>query len=301
MGFLPTFLFGLSPTVLAHGHYVTTDIAATFGICLATYLFLKFLLHSSNKNLVWAGIGFGIAELTKLSDALLIPYLLIIALVYAGVRVLGERKWWYYVKSLILIFIIGYVLVYAAYFLFTLNYPQQKQLEDATQILASFTPHWLADINLAMIKSEVLRPLGEYFLGLLMILQRSAGGNTGYFMGEVSAAGWWYYFPTLFLLKEPLPSLILILLGLILACRNMVKSSRMPTLSLRTKTKSLVDYLGTHFPEFAMAVFIIIYWGYSMRSPLNIGIRHLMPTLPLIYILTAGSLKNWFHSKIVVP
>ena len=32
----PAFLFGLSPTILAHGHYVTTDVGAAFGILLAT-------------------------------------------------------------------------------------------------------------------------------------------------------------------------------------------------------------------------------------------------------------------------
>ena len=42
---LPTALFALSPTVLAHGHYVTTDIGAAFGVVLATYFFLKFLDH----------------------------------------------------------------------------------------------------------------------------------------------------------------------------------------------------------------------------------------------------------------
>jgi len=40
---LPAALFGLSPTVLAHGHYVTTDVGAAFGITLATYFFLTFM------------------------------------------------------------------------------------------------------------------------------------------------------------------------------------------------------------------------------------------------------------------
>ena len=40
---LPTFLFAFSPTVLAHGHYVTTDIGAAFGTIFAVYFFLKSL------------------------------------------------------------------------------------------------------------------------------------------------------------------------------------------------------------------------------------------------------------------
>jgi len=42
-----------------------------------------------------------------------------------------------------------------------------------------------------------------------------------------------------------------------------------------------------------MASFIVLYWGYSLQSPLNIGLRHLMPTIPFIYILAAGVWKRW--------
>jgi hypothetical protein len=42
-----------------------------------------------------------------------------------------------------------------------------------------------------------------------------------------------------------------------------------------------------------MAAFVVLYWGYSMHSPLNIGIRHLMPTFPLIFILAAGVWRKW--------
>jgi hypothetical protein len=298
---LPTVLFGLSPTVLAHGHYVTTDIAATFGIFLATYLFCKFLLHSSPQTLAWAGIGFGIAQLTKFSNALLIPFFVIMTLIYAGVRVLGNKRWWYYIKSLIFIFIIGFAVVYAVYFLFTINYPPARQLSDTSSILAPFKPHFMADIDIFMVKNRLFRPFGEYFLGLLMVLQRSAGGNTGYFLGDISNTGWWYYFPTVLLIKEPLPSIIFLLFGLFFVFKNVIRSWFAIPEGIKSKIKGLTDYLGTHFPEFAMLVFIIIYWAYSMKSPLNIGVRHLIPTLPLIYILTASSLKNWFEKRNSLP
>ena len=61
-----------------------------------------------------------------------------------------------------------------------------------------------------MAGNKILRPIAEYALGVLMVMQRIVGGNTAYFLGEVSSAGWWYYFPVVFLMKEPLPSLLLI-------------------------------------------------------------------------------------------
>ena len=71
---MPTFLFGLSPTVLAHGHYVTTDIGAALGIFVALYYFIKFLSSPSKEHLLFAGIAFGIAQLLKFSAVLLIPF-----------------------------------------------------------------------------------------------------------------------------------------------------------------------------------------------------------------------------------
>ena len=56
-----------------------------------------------------------------------------------------------------------------------------------------------------MAGNKILRPIAEYALGVLMVMQRTVGGNTAYFLGEVSSAGWWYYFPVVFLMKEPFP------------------------------------------------------------------------------------------------
>ena len=75
---LPTALFALSPSVLAHGHYVPTDIAAAFGILLAIYAFLGNLSDPSKKKLLWAGVAFGIAQLLKFSALLLGPLFLML-------------------------------------------------------------------------------------------------------------------------------------------------------------------------------------------------------------------------------
>jgi hypothetical protein len=287
---LPAILFGLSPTVLAHGHYVTTDIGAAFGVLLVIFTFTKFLLKPTTANVIWVGLAFGIAQLMKFSNVLLIPYLVLLMIIFligAKLRKNLEVNWKRYFLNLIFVFIIGYAFVYGVYFLFTLNYPPGKQLADAATTLVSNPNQSLVDLNLAIIKNDVLRPLGQYFLGLLMTLQRATGGNTAYFFGELSANGWWYYFPLVFLIKEPLPSLILILAAIIFAF------SKFKIKNL--KFKIFANYLGTHFTEFAMLFFVVIYWAYSIQSALNIGVRHLLPTIPFIYILSTGAIKNWGH------
>ncbi|MDD5547478.1 MAG: glycosyltransferase family 39 protein [Candidatus Pacebacteria bacterium] len=304
---LPALFIALSPNFLAHGHYVTTDVAAAFGIFFSIMLFLKFLSQPSKKLLFAAGIAFGVAQLAKFSAVLLIPYFLLIISTFYLVSVLRNWKqtdsqarlkrfgirFIRYFKALFIIFIIGYILVYIIYALTTFNYPASKQLSDSQFILQSFSPHILAEIDFWMIQHSITKPFAEYFLGVLMVLQRSAGGNTAYFMGEVSGGGWWYYFPLVFAMKESLAILIVIALAFLLSMRNMLRNIFGGFSKILSKTK---EYLTIHFTEFSMLMFVIIYWAYSMKSPLNIGFRHLIPTLPFIYILAAGAIKKWTSS-----
>lgn len=284
---LPTFLFGFSPTVLAHGHYVTTDIAATFGTIFAAFMFVKFLLCPSRTHLILAGLGLGVAQLLKFSMALLIPYFLILTLVFAFTR-FQNKSLWYYLRSLLFICLIALLIIYLVYLIFTLNYPQAKQISDTTAILASFDPYPIAAMVIKMAYNPILRPLAHYLSGFLMVLQRAAGGNTVYFLGEVSAAGSKIYFPLMFLMKESLPALLLIFSALMLGVWNILKIVFRKSNQMLSAIK---NYLGTNFAEFAMLLFIIIYVANSVNSALNIGVRHLLPTFPFIYILTVGGIK----------
>ena len=303
-GLLPTFLFAFSPTVLAHGHYVTTDIGAALGVVLATYFFLKFLLKPNIKHLAFAGLALGIAELAKFSTALLIPYFFLLVLIWF----LRTRKgFWRQFLSLAAIFIIAYVLVYLVYFIFTLNYPVTRQVADTKFDLSSMKHRLFADLDIQMAGNKLLRPLAQYFLGVLMAGQRSTNGNTAYFLGQISAAGWWYYFPAVFFMKEPIPSLILILLAFLFGVWSFLKTIKLQKFKFQSqklkfplltyKLKAINDYLGTHLAEFSMIVFVVFYWLYSMQSKLNIGVRHILPTMPFIYILVAAGLKNWVNSR----
>ena len=306
-GLLPTFLFAFSPTVLAHGHYVTTDIGAAFGIVLGTYFFIKYFFKPNGKNLIFAGLAFGVAQLMKFSVVLLIPYFVVLALAWV-IRNLPDRqagqKFWKKFLALTAIFSIGYLLVYLVYFVFTLNYPVSKQIADTEIILTSLKNRPLADLDVKMAGNNFFRPLAHYLLGVLMAGQRSANGNTAYFLGQISAAGSWYYFPVVFFLKEPIPSLILILAVFIFGFWSVIKKFKFKKSIFKIQASCLPagmarfkDYLGTHFAEFSMIIFIVFYWLYSMQSKLNIGIRHILPTLPFIYILTAAGLKNWMNSR----
>ena len=302
---LPAGLIAFSTNFLSHGHYVTTDIGATLGILVATYYFLKYASLPSNKNIIIAGLAFGFAQLLKFSAVLLAPFFILITLLLLLEKIIKEikspvvgnkvKKIFNFISidlgRLILIFIIGGILIYLIYGLFTLNYPIEKQYSDTGIILQGFGNRLLADPVIAMSKNEFLRPIGQYLLGVLMVMQRSSGGNTSYLLGEVSNLGSWYYFPIVFLMKESLPTLIIIFIAFIAAIINILKN----ILKGRTNTINKVyEYFTTNFSELCLIIFVLGYWLYSIRSPLNIGFRHIMPTLPFIYILASQSIKKIF-------
>lgn len=309
---LPSFLVAFSPTFLAHGHYVTTDIAATFGTLFSLYFFLKLLENPSPKRAFLAGVAFGIAMLTKFSTVLLIPYFLILAIIFAGVQFFYHQTSdrccrlktlfntvFKYLGITALVFVVGYlIIVYPTYLLLTLNYPPLKQLADTEFILTSYgggpTPpghtcqisRCPADFAIWLAKNPVTRPLAHYLLGVLMVLQRAAGGNTTYFLGEISAAGSPLYFPIVYALKEPLPVLLLIAGAIKVALLSFIKK-----LKEGSKIKEvLLNYLMLNFVEFSFLVFIFLYLARTLMSPLNIGLRHLLPILPFVYVLVA---KSW--------
>jgi hypothetical protein len=319
---LPTFLFAFDPNVLAHGHYVTTDVGAAFGFVFATYFFLKFTEYRSTKYLWYAGLSFGVAQLTKFSTPLLVPLFIFLALVLwlrdlvpvwrqTDLSRRANMVWgnlWKWVWQVAIIFVIGYaIIVYPVYALFTAHYPTARQTSDTTAILTSFatgpTPagelckpmRCIADADIWMAGHRLTQPIAQYTLGVLMVLQRADGGNTIYFLGRVVSSGGWIYFPVLYLLKEPIPTLIIVLLALALGLWWGIKKLRRNGIGA-----SVHDMLTNHFREFAFVSLIALYWGYSMHSTLNIGVRHLMPTIPFILLLAALAWKSWI-TKITMP
>jgi hypothetical protein len=288
-------LYAFSPTVLAHGHLVTTDVGAAAGIIIATYFFIKYLKINSWQNLVWAGIIFGLAQLTKFSVFLLVPFFFFLALWWYLIHQKSLASFFKIIGGTILVGIIGAAIIYLWYLPHIWNYPQQKQLSDAQEILTSFGNRYLANLDFWLIKNPILRPLGQFFLGLLMVTQRTAGGNTAYFLGEISSSGWWYYFPVVYVLKEPLSFLIMALIALCYS--SYLIWERRPQNFSQAVTK-IANWSRENFEIFALLCFVIFYMAYSMKSNLNIGVRHLMPLIPIMYILVSVKLSAWTRTTL---
>jgi dolichyl-phosphate-mannose--protein O-mannosyl transferase len=206
MALLALFFFVFSPTFLAHGRYVTTDVGAAFGFVLALYFLLKFLEHPNKRNIIVAGIGLGVALLLKFSLFLLIPFFGGLVVLWFIVHALANGRrppanFWRYAGMCVLILVIAYIVVWPVYLYHTVGYPADRQVRDTADILRSSPYKAPASLAVWMADKHVFRPYAQYALGLLMVFQRSAGGNTAYFLGDVSSNAWPHYFPVVYLVK----------------------------------------------------------------------------------------------------
>ncbi|MEK7160983.1 MAG: hypothetical protein AAB724_03065, partial [Patescibacteria group bacterium] len=135
----------------------------------------------------------------------------------------------------------------------------------------------------------ILRGLAQYGLGLAMVLQRAVGGNTTYFMGEINNTGWPLYFPIVYFIKETLTLHILTFAALFYGLWQLIKNK------IYCWTK-LHDFLRQNIAQVLMLAFIALYWYSSFRSILNIGVRHILPTFPFVFLLVSQQISQWLAS-----
>ncbi|MDX1608345.1 MAG: glycosyltransferase family 39 protein, partial [Candidatus Spechtbacterales bacterium] len=320
-------LFAFSPTFLAHGPLVTTDVGAAFAFVFASYFFFKYLKDQTRKNLIMAGVAFGIAQLMKFSLVLIIPFFTVAALMWAFFKEEPVKFWsgemakrtLAYFGKLLAIGVVGLIVVYPVYLYTVSGYPIERQISDTESILRSHpwnpapnstdqNPREVQGIPggvVEMAKNPVLRPYAQFFLGHLMVFQRVAGGNTVYYLGDIASTAWRSYFPVVFMLKVPLALLAMLLITTGAATRAGLRQLRIATRGLKNtkdKFKEFIklkhEWISRYFIEASFLFFIAMYWLISIMGNLNIGVRHVLPTFPFIYILLAGVIHRWIRPNV---
>lgn len=291
-GIIALTFYSFSPTFLAHTRLVTTDVAAAAAFFISFYYLYRWLKIPDWRNLYIFGIVLGLSFLIKFSTFLLVPIFGFIVLVW----ILLHGHWKKYIGGFILVLVIAYLIVGTVYAYHVWNYPIQKQVIDTTFILSTFGFKPLVNLSVWISSQPILRAWGHYFLGLLMVLQRSGGGNTTYYLGEVSAEGARSYFPVVYLIKEPLAYILMVFFGLFLTIRHCVRHYK----KQETKywRRDFIELMKNNPAEMGMLFIIFIYFAFSINSRLNIGVRHILPTIPFIYALTARQIAAWIKGNI---
>ncbi|MCL5435794.1 MAG: glycosyltransferase family 39 protein [Patescibacteria group bacterium] len=300
---LSVFFYALSPNFLAHNHLVTTDLGIAFFIFLALATFGAFLVRPSWKTLGLTTLALAGAELAKFSAVLLIPFyafILLLALIFIKAPPKFElwgsykikrafwKKLYVYGLSYFLMMAGALVLIWLYYIPHVWNFPADKQIELIKTSLPDPRWGWLTNFLTAIAPNKILSALTQYLLGVAMVFGRVGGGNTTYFLGQVSNQSFKWYFPVSYLLKEQVPFLLLLSLTLVLSVAKL----------WRTKIKNYFSAFSRLLAKEPLKpiffLFILYYAGISISGNLNLGIRHLFPILPLIYILVADQAAHFF-------
>jgi len=266
-------LYAFDPTVAAHGHYVKNDLPVTLFCFLAVIAWCGFLTRPAIRRLLLAGIALGLAAATKFSALFLLPVLIILYAI----------RWWQGQKELSLRHGIGSLLVtvaLAAGVVFltygALAWGHGVRLGGIDARVC----HDLIDRNqaraMARLWSRGVPRVHPFLEGLLVYVDHNTVGHQAYLLGMRRTDGWWYYFPVAFAVKTPAATLVL------LAVAGVLLLGRLWRARIRSVT----------FAWFGVCVPAAIFCAFSLRSHLNIGIRHLLPIWPFVFIMAAAVLTR---------
>lgn len=276
-GLLALSLAAFDPNLIANMRLATTDLGLAAGATLAGYLLWRYWQKPSWSAAALAGAGFGLLQNTKFTAGLFVP-------LFALVIGVGLVTWWRenghfgsaqykrFPTNILLQLVIAYPL---AAFL-TLWAAYGFQIGTLPDNLPTFPQ--LGGLTL---------PLSHHLEQLLDIGGRMQKGTPSFLLGQYSDSGWWYYFPVAFLLKTPLPTLLLLAGAFIVYLRFMIDDWRF------FRKSSIIN----HQSPFFLLLPALGYFAIALTTDINLGYRHILPVLPFLFVFTAVSLS---HSPFII-
>jgi hypothetical protein len=257
-------LWCFSPSILAHAHLVTVDLGATVLAFTSTCAFWIYLIRRRTISCIVCGTLLGMAQLAKFT--MLILYIAW-PVTFVGYYLLARdsresvsrlRTVGHYALMLLIS-----VLVINAGYLFKGVFPRLGALpfqsagfvnEDGTN---RFKDTWVRSLPI---------PLPEdLLLGLDSELADLDSPEGSYLRGEWRQSGWWYYYVYALVIKEPVGTLLLFVLGVGVRCtRDQLSIIGKPIIVL--------------LPGVLLLLLVSSYNAYTMHM------RFALPLLPFAFV-----------------
>ncbi|MBN2392380.1 MAG: phospholipid carrier-dependent glycosyltransferase [Anaerolineae bacterium] len=291
-GLLALTLYAFDPNCIAHGALITTDMAAVFFIAATLYLtncelritnYTSRIMYSrSLARLVAIGVLLGLAQLAKVSALMLVPVLgllLVQAVVKKNQRITSHEpritnhklRTTYHISRIAHQVLRAWAIVFG---------------------VAAFVVWAGYGFEISAVPGVPFPlPAGTHLRIFQSLQEHYDLGHPTFLMGRVSDHGWWWYFPVAFVLKTPLPVLVLVV-GMVVRCGLRVKSYKLQVQGFELSVASLTHHLSritSHISRqtanvLALLLFPLLYAVSSLFSSVNIGYRHLLPLLPFLYV-----------------
>lgn len=313
-GWLALALAVFCPTLLAHGGLITSDMTMAAAVLGALSLCWLLLHRATWARWLLAGVACGLAFLSKMSGVLIVPLLgLMLALRIArgtplATQLGAQTRWWRGRMRVALagtgllagVGALSLIVLWAGYgFRFSgFNTDRSEAsgyyfswdviLDEQPLLVAHDTAlDELLDARRPLEPTSLTRLIGwlrdhrllpEAYLWGFAHTYKFSRYRPAFLWGDYSATGWPSYFPAAFLLKTPLPLLLLIAAGA-------------AALAMRPR-RGGVGVKPWLYRATPLAVFFVIYWFMAVRMNLNIGHRHILPTYP-VFIVLASAATLW--------
>ncbi|MGD0831700.1 MAG: phospholipid carrier-dependent glycosyltransferase [Terracidiphilus sp.] len=278
-GLVALLIFAFEPNLLAHGAMVTTDAALTCCFFAAVYAYYRWRKHPTKWRIILCGIAAGLAVGAKHSGLFLFPVLAVLALIdvftseHSSARAenqAGREQWrknaLHAAISLAVVSVIAYAILWAFY-----GFRYQARPRDLVMVptLIEYANSTHSSVVAALIpRLAAWHLLPEAYLFGLVDIAAAAKRDPMFLLGIDYETGHWFYFPVAFLIKSTLGFLTLLVAAPFL--KYLWREGKW-----RTSAFLLVPAL--------------MYFGVSLGSTMNIGIRHILPVYPFLIVIVAAA------------
>jgi hypothetical protein len=316
-----TALFCLDPNFLAHAPLMKNDVSITLAMAAMTWAAWR-----CGRRLTW-GRAAAVVALTAIGpvtkfSGIAFPGILAALL---GARAMMGAPWemgsgrglsgrWRKIGVAAALcaasVVLAYGLIWACYrFRFTASADPSKR-EDLAELVADtaqyevFAKHpdhrptpedvaaWTPSTRIRLIVwATDHHLLPEAWLYGLLHTYRGSMARNSYLLGKRSLSGFPMYFSLAFAFKTPLATMVMLLGAAGVGVGALISARR------ASESEASAERWSAWWAAACLAIPVLIYGTSAMRSNLNLGIRHLLPIYPYLYVATglaaAYAVRRW--------
>lgn len=256
----------LSIPTLPHLSVLQTDTAAALGFTVTAYAALRYLKEGNQgpRGAPLLGFGLGLALAAKFSGVLALPTVLV---ALAAARNVAWRR---RLGDLAAAAVVAILLVGTTYAIANHSYDREAGRDTIRRYCrgeALIVDHEMERWEEPLLAVERVFPsTAQYLTGFLGVrIQSSLGVYPSYAFGKIDSHGRWWYFPAVLFLQTPLA----VLAASLLAVWGWRRFRPTPT-------------------HLVLGATLAVYLGTAVLSSYNLGVRHLLPVLPILFLPAAS-------------
>lgn len=299
-GLLSLLLAMFSPNLLAHARLVTTDFPVSVFMVATVFCFWLCLQRFSWVRAVGCGLFGGMAVCTKVSGVLLLPILILLGTVWVLLPAPTPPTWPQSLKQIaalvekrssrvkrlaqlmtlfMIMSLVAWGLIWGTYgFRFLAGQPGQRYMEELPIQPPRNGPN--VPYRCARFAADYHLLPSHFLYAYSRVNIHNERGHRTFLAGKNKSRGTWSFFPLAIAVKTPIPTLLLLAAALLGFLYDLYR---------RSWSRCRQDVFILTPPLFFLL--------FAMSSNLNIGLRHILPIYPFLFIFIGRLLAETSGGK----